>query len=106
MADLRAKVYAYRLERTALRRDDKVLTAWNGLTLAALAQAGLALDEPRYLDAARRTAVFLTEKLTCSGGRLLARWRDGDAAHPGKLDDYAFFAYGLLDLYGSAFDAA
>ena len=44
------KVYAYRLERTALRRGDKVLAAWNGLTLAALARAELALNEPRYLD--------------------------------------------------------
>ena len=104
MADLREKVYAYRLERTALHRDDKVLTAWNGLALAALARAGLALEEPRYLDAARRTADFLTKKLTTTNGRLLARWRDGDAAHPGKLDDCAFFAYGLLELYGATFD--
>ena len=106
MADLRAKVYAYRLERTALYRDDKVLTAWNGLAPAALARAGLALDESRYLDAARRTADFLAEKLTSPNGRLLARWRDGDAAHPGKLDDYAFFAYGLLELYGATFDVS
>ncbi len=105
MAALREKVYAYRLSRTALHRDDKVLTAWNGLALAALARAGLVLDEPRYLDAARRrTADFLAERLTGPGGRLLARWRDGDAAHPGKLDDYAFYAYGLLELYGATFD--
>jgi hypothetical protein len=104
MAALREKVYAYRLSRTALHRDDKVLTAWNGLALAALARAGLVLDEPRYLDAARRTADFLSEKLISPDGRLLARWRDGDAAHPGKLDDYAFYAYGLLELYGATFD--
>ena len=104
MAALRERVYAYRLERTALHRDDKALTAWNALALAALARAGLALDEPRYLDAARRTAEFLTSRLTAPDGRLLARWRDGDAAHPGKLDDYAFYAYGLLELYGAAFD--
>ena len=106
MAALRKKVYAYRLERTELRRDDKVLTAWNGLTIVALARAGLVLDELRYLDAARRTADFLADKLTSPNGRLLVRWRDGDAAHPGKLDDYAFFAYGLLELYGSTFDMA
>lgn len=104
MAALREKVYAYRLSRTALHRDDKVLTAWNGLALAALARAGLVLDEPRYLDAVRRTADFLSEKLISLDGRLLARWRDGDAAHPGKLDDYAFYAYGLLELYGATFD--
>ena len=104
MAALREKVYAYRLGRTVLHRDDKVLTAWNGLALAALARAGLVLDEPRYLEAARRTAGFLAEKLTGPDGELLARWRDGDAAHPGKLDDYAFYAYGLLELYGATFD--
>lgn len=106
MAALRKKVYAYRLGRTALHRDDKVLTAWNGLALAALARAGLILDEPCYLDAARLTAGFLEEKLTGSDGKLLARWRDGDAAHPGKLDDYAFYAYGLLELYGATFDVS
>lgn len=106
MAALREQVYAYRLSRTALHRDDKVLTAWNGLVMAALARAGLVLDEPWYLDAARQTAEFLAEKLTTSDGRLLARWRDGDAAHPGKLDDYAFLAYGLLELYSATFDAS
>lgn len=104
MAALRERVYAYRLGRTALHRDDKVLAAWNGLALAALARAGLALNEPRYLDAARRTAEFLASSLTAPDGRLLARWRDGNAAHAGKLDDYAFYAYGLLELYGAAFD--
>ena len=106
MAALREQMYAYRLSRTALHRDDKVLTAWNGLAMAALAWAGLVLDEPWYLDAARQTAEFLAEKLTTSDGRLLARWRDGDAAHPGKLDDYAFLAYGLLELYSATFDAS
>ena len=106
MAALREQMYAYRLSRTALHRDDKVLTAWNGLVMAALARAGLVLDEPWYLDAARQTAEFLAEKLTTSDGRLLARWRDGDAAHPGKLDDYAFLAYGLLELYSATFDAS
>ncbi len=106
MAALREKVYAYRLGRTALHRDDKVLAAWNGLALAALARAGLILDEPRYLDASRRTAEFLEGKLTGSDGKLLARWRDGDAAHSGKLDDYAFYAYGLMEPYGATFDVS
>lgn len=105
-AALREKVYAYRLSRTVLHRDNKVLTAWNGLALAALARAGLVLDDPRYLNAALRTADFLAEKLTGPDERLLARWRDGDAAHPGKLDDYAFYAYGLLELYGATFDVS
>ncbi len=103
MAALRERVYAYRRGRMALHRDDKVLTAWNGLALAALARAGTALHQPVYLDAACRTADFLLEKLTGPEGRLLARWRDGEAAHPGKLDDYAFCAWGLLELYQAVF---
>ena len=102
---LRELVYDYRLHRTALHRDDKILTAWNGLILAAFARAGLVLDEPRYLDAARRTADFLATHLTEADGRPIARWRDGNTAHPGKLDDYAFYAWGLLELYGVTFDS-
>ena len=100
---LRERVYAYRLERTSLHRDDKVLAAWNGLMIAAMARAGLALDEPRYRDAAVGAAAFLRRHLTEESGRLLARWREGQAAHPGKLDDYAFCAWGLLELYGATF---
>ena len=103
MQALREKVYAYRQDRTRLHRDDKVLAAWNGLMIAAMARAGLALDEPRYLDAGLRAAVFIRKKLTDENGRLLARWREGQAAHPGKLDDYAFCVWGLLELYGATF---
>lgn len=100
---LRPRLYEYRKRRTALHRDDKVLTAWNGLMIAALARAGLILDERRYLEAAERTVHFLEKNLKEHSGRLLARWRDGDAAHPGKLEDYAFYAWGLLELYESTF---
>jgi len=103
MAALRAKIYMYRRDRTRLHRDDKVLTAWNGLMMAAMALAGLELDEPRYLKAGERAADFLRRRLTDGDGRLLARWRDGEAAHPGKLEDYAFCAWGLLELYGATF---
>ena len=71
-----------------------------------LARAGLALDEPRYRDAAVGAAAFLKRSLTEENGRLLARWRAGQAAHPGKLDDYAFCAWGLLELYGVTFRTA
>ncbi len=104
IATLRERVYDYRLGRTALHRDDKTFTVWNGLAPAALARAGMVLNEPEYLDTARQTAEFLAEKPTTSDGRLLARWRNGDAAHRGKLDDYAFYAYGLLELYGATSD--
>lgn len=97
------KLYAYRRKRTELSTDDKVLTAWNGLMIAALVRAGLVFDELRYTEAGERAAAFIREHLTDESGRLLSRWRVGNAAHAGKLDDYAFFAWGLLDLYGSTF---
>lgn len=100
---LRDNVYAYRLDRTRLHRDDKVLAAWNGLMIAAMARAGLALNEPRYLDAAARAVDFMKRELTREDGHLLARWREGQAAHSGKLDDYAFSSWGLLEFYGATF---
>ena len=99
----REKLYNYRRERTTLSTDDKVLTAWNGLMLAAMARAGLVFHEPRYIEAGERAAAFMQEHMTDANGRLLARWREGDAAHAGKLDDYAFFAWGLLELYAATF---
>ncbi|MGM9521748.1 MAG: thioredoxin domain-containing protein [Oscillospiraceae bacterium] len=100
---LREQVYEYRKDRTSLHRDDKVLTAWNGLMVAALARAGLVLNDRRYLEAAGRAVSFVGKNLKESNGRLLARWREGETAHPGKLEDYAFYAWGLLELYGATF---
>ena len=100
---LRERLRIYRLSRTSLHKDDKVLTAWNGLMIAALAKAGLVLEEPRYLEAAGRAADFIASHLTSKNGRLLARWRDGQSDHPGKLEDHAFYAWGLLELYGATF---
>lgn len=97
------KVYAYRRERTSLLLDDKVLTGWNGLMIAALARTGLILSEQRYLDAAALAMEFIESNLRTENGRLLARWREGDAAHPAKLEDCAFYAWGLLELYQATF---
>lgn len=99
----RSKVYRYRLDRTRLHRDEKVLTAWNGLMIAALARAGLVFEVPPYLEAAQRSVSFIQKRLKQEDGRLLARWCEGEGAHPGKLEDYAFYAWGLLELYGAAF---
>lgn len=93
----------YRQKRTHLHKDDKVLTAWNGLMIAALAKAALALDQPTYLEEAARAAAFLQQNLTTPDGRLLARWREGQSGIPGKLEDYAFYAWGLLELYQTTF---
>ena len=95
------------LERRATRirphLDDKVLTAWNGLMISAFAKGGFILNEARYLDAATRSADFILRDMW-RDGVLLRRWRQGEAAIPGFLDDYAFFAQGLLDLYEASFD--
>jgi len=87
-------------------RDDKVLTAWNGLMIAALAKASVALSDPALAEAALRAMAFVEQNLLRGDGRLFARWRDGEAAHPAYLDDYAFLAWGSLELYGATFDPA
>ncbi len=78
--------------------DDKVLTAWNGLMISALAKGYYVLRNPAYLDAAQRAALFFLGRMY-DGTTLLRRFREGEAAIPGFLDDYAFLAQGLLDVY-------
>jgi uncharacterized protein YyaL (SSP411 family) len=80
--------------------DDKILTAWNGLMITAFAKAAQALSDQRYADAARRAADFvLTGMYDRETGVLLRRFRDGEAAIPGFLDDYAFFGGALIDVF-------
>ncbi len=94
-----------RSRRVRPHLDDKILTAWNGLMISALARAGAVLEEPRYSHAARRAAEFIIGKLyDAASGMLLRRYREGDAAIHGFLDDYAMFAQALLDLYEAQFD--
>jgi uncharacterized protein YyaL (SSP411 family) len=101
--DARRILLASRGMRPRPHLDDKILTAWNGLMISAFARAGAALDEPRYAEAARRAAEFIIESMY-SDGVLLRRYRAGDAAIPGFLDDYSMFAQALLDLYETQFD--
>jgi uncharacterized protein len=96
-----------RAERVRPHLDDKVLTGWNGLMISAFALAGAVLNEERYAEAARRAASFLSTKMySTDTGYLMRRYREGDAAIPGFLDDYAMAAQGLLDLYEAQFDLA
>ena len=96
---LRARLLAARNLRVRPHLDDKVLTAWNGLMISAFAIAGRVLDEPRYTDAATAAIAFIEANLISENGVLLRRFRDGDSAIPGFLDDYAFFSQGLLDTH-------
>ena len=100
------KLYDHRLKRTQLHKDDKILLSWNGWTMIGLAQAGLALGEQQYLDAAIRIHGFIESNMTDSDDRLYLRYRDGEAAHVGQLEDYAVYALGLLELYRSTFDVS
>jgi uncharacterized protein YyaL (SSP411 family) len=102
--DVLQRVREYRKNRMQLHRDDKVLTAWNALMIVAMARAGRILKEPRYLQAGLRATAFIEENLKDEQGLLLSRWREGEAAHVGKLDDYAFYAWALLELYEVTFD--
>ncbi len=94
----REKLYTARLKRPPPLRDEKILTAWNGLMISAHAFAALVLDDDDYARCAERAADFLLTKLR-RDGRLLRRYVGAEARHDGYLDDYAFFIAGLLDLY-------
>ena len=97
------KLLAVRQARPSPLKDDKILTAWNGLMIAAMAKANQVLGEARFLDAARRAAQFLKQNLMSDRG-LLRRYRDGEATFDGYLDDYAYLISGLLTLYETDFD--
>jgi uncharacterized protein YyaL (SSP411 family) len=88
-----------RAKRPPLHLDDKTLTDWNGLMIASFAYAAGALGEPRYKDAAIKAVEFVLAHLVSKDGRLLHRWRDGQAAMEAGLDDYAFLIYGLIHVY-------
>ena len=89
-----------------LHLDDKVLTGWNGLMIAALAKAYRVLGETRYLHAAQSARIFLKTRLTAPEGGLYRRWRDREAARAGQLDDYAYYCWGLLELYEAGFSVS
>ena len=100
----RQRLFDQRKSRIHPGKDDKVLVDWNGLMVAALARAARVFDEAAYADAARRAAAFVTTTMLQDDGRLLHRYRNGDAAIAGTLDDYAFLIWGLLELYETTFD--
>jgi len=98
------ELFSHREKRVRPHRDDKITTDWNGLMIAALARGGRVYGNGDYGDAATTAARFVLENLRQQDGRLLHRWRDGEAAMPASLDDYAFFSWGLIELYEATFD--
>ena len=95
----RARLFELREQRPKPLRDDKAIASWNGLALAALAEAGRRLERPDWVEAARSLGSFLLGPLSGEDGRLRRSRRDGRTSGPGYLDDYANVAHGLLELH-------
>ena len=105
LAEVKRRLYAARAGRVAPSRDEKILTGWNGLMIAAFAQAGAAFGEARYVEAARRAADFVLANLRGPGGRLFRTCGVGQPAKlTGYLEDYAYLADGLLTLHEASQD--
>ena len=100
----KSRLYDYRLKRTTLHKDDKILLSWNAWTIIAFVKAGKVLDESLYIEAAIRTRNFIEEKMTDENNRLYLRFREGEAANAGQLEDYAVYALALLELYQATFN--
>jgi hypothetical protein len=97
-------MFAARENRIHPLKDDKVLTDWNGMMIAALAAGARILGQPEYAQAAARAADLILQTMRSDDGRLFHRFRDGERAVPGQAGDYAFLIHGLLHLYRSTFE--
>ena len=100
----RLKLFQRRKTRVHPLKDDKILTDWNGLMVAAFARGGRVLGDPAYTGAANQAVEFILSTMRDDDGRLYHRYRDEEVAIPGQAADYAFFIFGLLELYQVSFD--
>ncbi len=98
IAPLRRRLFDARAQRPRPITDDKVLTDWNGMAIAGLAEAGLALEEPAYFERAERAATFVLDRLWTEAGTLMHCWRAGEGRQPAFLSDYVHLVAGLLAL--------
>ncbi|MFX1410882.1 MAG: thioredoxin domain-containing protein [Promethearchaeota archaeon] len=101
---IRNKLFKIRQKRVHPHKDDKILTDWNGLMIAALAKGAHSLGNHSYLDSAKDAVEFIISKLRKPDGKLLHRYRDGKAEIEGFLTDYAFLIWGLIELYEATFE--
>ncbi len=99
----REKLFSIRNKRVHPYKDDKILTSWNGLMIAAMAIGGRVLGNSEYVDAAEKAVNFIYNNLIRKDGRLLARFREGEAAFSAYIDDYAFLIWGLIELYETTY---
>ncbi|WP_373499840.1 thioredoxin domain-containing protein [Desulfococcus sp.] len=103
---VRQRMFAHREKRVHPLKDDKILTDWNGLMIAAFAAGARILGKPEYAGAAGKAFRFIEKNLLTPDGRLLHRYRDGEAGIAAQADDYAFLVWGLLELHGATADPA
>jgi uncharacterized protein YyaL (SSP411 family) len=104
MAAVRMKLFSARERRIRPHKDDKILTDWNGLMIAALAKGAQAFADQVYLKAAQKAVNFIVKNMREVDGRLFHRHRDGEAAITASIDDYAFLIWGLLECYEASYD--
>lgn len=104
LESIRQKLFEVREKRVHPLKDDKILVDWNGLMIAALAKGAQVFGEFKYEEAAKNAVRFLLTTMRTPDGRLLHRYRDGEAAISANIDDYAFLIWGLIELYESTFD--
>ncbi len=103
LAEARGTLFTHREGRVRPHRDEKILTAWNGLVISGLARASATLNEPHFARLASGAADFVLTSMV-RDGVLFRRWKEGEIKVEGHLDDYAFFIAGLIDLYQATFD--
>jgi uncharacterized protein YyaL (SSP411 family) len=101
---IRLTLFKIRNKRVHPHKDDKILTDWNGILIAALTKAAVAFQEDTYLESAKNAVNFILSALRESNGKLLHRYKDGVSEINGYLTDYAFFIWGLIELYEATFD--
>ncbi len=104
LKEARRRLSEIRNKRLRPHLDDKILTDWNGLMISSLAFGARVLKDERYKKAAQAAADFILKELKTKDGQLLHRYRDGEAAITGFIEDYAFFTHGLFDLYEATYD--
>jgi len=101
---IRKKLFSVREVRIHPQKDDKILTDWNGLLIAAMARAGAVLNNEKYAQAAEKAMEFILTNLKNKDGSLFKRYRNGNSGLNGVLDDYAFIIWGLIELYEMNYD--
>ena len=102
-SQIREKLFHVREKRIHPLKDDKILTDWNGLMIAAMAKAGVAFQDNMLIESAEKSTKFIFNNLMDKNGRLQKRYRKGKSGLDAHLDDYAFFVWGLLELYEATF---